>query len=223
MTKGQQSECKTGPKTVQERLLDAAEELFCEKGYEATSVRDLAASAECNVASVNYYFGGKEKLYAEVWRRHLAPMRADRIRSIEAAMRGTGGEPELEDLLRAFAGSLTGPVMDMHKDGRFAKLMGREMLDRHLPGSLMLDELVKPTMGSLGEALMTICPGMERSRVPLVILSFVGQLMHALHFRSMMDDVGDEELLDFDMEEVIDHIVKFSAAGIRAYCGETVK
>jgi len=46
-------------KSVQDRLLDAAEELFCEHGFDGTSVRDLAAAAGCNVASVNYYFGGK--------------------------------------------------------------------------------------------------------------------------------------------------------------------
>ena len=49
-------------KGVRDRLLDAAEELFCEHGFEGASIRDIAASAECNIASVNYYFGGKEKL-----------------------------------------------------------------------------------------------------------------------------------------------------------------
>jgi len=66
-------------KPVQERLLDAAEELFCEHGFEGTSVRDIAAAAGCNIASVNYYFGGKEKLYLEVWRRHFNLMRQARI------------------------------------------------------------------------------------------------------------------------------------------------
>ena len=47
--------------SVQERLLNAAEELFCDKGFEGTSIRDIAASADCNIASVNYYFGGKQK------------------------------------------------------------------------------------------------------------------------------------------------------------------
>lgn len=218
-----QNKCKIPEKGVQGRLLDAAEQLFCEKGYQATSVRDLAAAAGCNVASVNYYFGGKDKLYAEIWRRHLAPMREARIRSIKEAMDRAGGIPELEDLLSEFAGAFMGPLVDMHKDGNLAKLMGREMLDRHLPGNLFFDELVSPTMTSLGGALMKTCPTFDPSKAPLVILSFIGQLMHAMHFRAMMEDVTDEELPRFDLAEVVDHIITFSAAGIRAYCRETVE
>ena len=62
---------------VRDRLLDSAEELFCEYGFDGASIRDIAASADCNIASVNYYFGGKEKLYQEVWRRHLMIMLDD--------------------------------------------------------------------------------------------------------------------------------------------------
>ena len=54
-----------------ERLLDAAEKLFCEKGYEGTSVRDITAEAGCNIAAVIYHFGGKERLYQEMFRRRL--------------------------------------------------------------------------------------------------------------------------------------------------------
>ncbi|MEM1288149.1 MAG: CerR family C-terminal domain-containing protein [Pseudomonadota bacterium] len=56
---------------TKQALLDAALKLFGDKGYENTSVRDLAAEAEVNVAAVNYHFGGKEGLrYAAI--DHLA-------------------------------------------------------------------------------------------------------------------------------------------------------
>lgn len=45
-----------------ERILEAAEELFAEKGFEGTSVRDIAQKAEINLAMISYYFGSKEKL-----------------------------------------------------------------------------------------------------------------------------------------------------------------
>src|SRR5512136_2655411 len=86
-------------RSVQDRLVGAAEELFCQRGYNETSVRDIAAIAGCNVASVNYYFGGKDNLYLEVWRRRLAFMRDTRLASIEKVM-SASGEPRLEDLLR---------------------------------------------------------------------------------------------------------------------------
>jgi AcrR family transcriptional regulator len=45
-----------------EKILEAAEELFAEKGYEGTSVRDIAKRADINIAMISYYFGSKEKL-----------------------------------------------------------------------------------------------------------------------------------------------------------------
>lgn len=45
------------------QIIEAAIELFAEKGFEGTSIRDLAAKADVNVAMINYYFGSKEKLF----------------------------------------------------------------------------------------------------------------------------------------------------------------
>jgi AcrR family transcriptional regulator len=44
-------------------IIETAMELFAEKGFEGTSIRDIAARADVNVAMVNYYFGSKEKLF----------------------------------------------------------------------------------------------------------------------------------------------------------------
>jgi len=43
-------------------ILSVAESLFASKGFEGTSVRDIAQAAEVNVAMISYYFGSKEKL-----------------------------------------------------------------------------------------------------------------------------------------------------------------
>src|SRR3954462_9040046 len=46
-----------------EHIINTAIKLFATKGFEGTSIRDLAAKADVNVAMVNYYFGSKEKLF----------------------------------------------------------------------------------------------------------------------------------------------------------------
>lgn len=43
-------------------ILDSAEQLFAEKGFDGTSVRDIAGHAGVNLAMISYYFGSKEKL-----------------------------------------------------------------------------------------------------------------------------------------------------------------
>ena len=59
-----------------EILLQAAEELFGENGFEGTSMRQLAKKAGMNVAMVSYYFGSKDKLFEELVRRKTEKTRA---------------------------------------------------------------------------------------------------------------------------------------------------
>ena len=46
----------------QVQILETAEKLFSENGFDGTSVRQIAKSAEINIAMISYYFGSKEKL-----------------------------------------------------------------------------------------------------------------------------------------------------------------
>jgi AcrR family transcriptional regulator len=49
--------------SAEERIKKAARSIFTRKGFLATTVRDIATEADINVASVNYYFRSKEKLF----------------------------------------------------------------------------------------------------------------------------------------------------------------
>ena len=64
---------------TKERILDAAESLFMEHGFEATSLRAITAAAPANLASVNYHFGSKEVLFQAVLTRRLDPMNQERL------------------------------------------------------------------------------------------------------------------------------------------------
>jgi AcrR family transcriptional regulator len=220
---GQKQGNSGSDKPVQDRLLDAAEQLFSEHGFEGTSVRDIAGAAGCNVAAVNYYFGGKDKLYTEVWRRQLVQMRDARLNAIEQVMSESGGKPVLEDLLRSFANAFVGPFMDETRSRRFMNLMAREMIDQRVSVNLFVDEVVKPTLGAIRGALLKACPGLEESRIPLLIVFLAGQLMHVVHIKAMFEQTETEEIPAFDLNESVEHIVKFSAAGIRAYVNVETK
>jgi len=208
-------------KSVKGRLLDAAEGLFCERGFKGTSIRDIAAAAGCNIASVNYYFGSKEGLYEEVWRRHLIPMRDSRIASINKVMSRAEGRPSLEDLLRSFADTFVGSMVDTSKASRLSKLMAREYIDSHLPTDMFVNEVMTPTISAMHGALMKTCPDLDESKILPVVFSVIGQLVHLVHVKTMFEQGGDDlNQPVFDSNEIIDHIVRFSAAGIRAYSGK---
>ncbi len=52
---------------TKDRILFVAEKLFAQKGYSRVSIREITREARCNLAAVNYHFGGKRKLYLEVF------------------------------------------------------------------------------------------------------------------------------------------------------------
>ena len=220
---GRKQRNNNSDKPVQDRLLDSAEQLFSEHGFEGAGVRDIASSANCNIAAVNYYFGGKDKLYTEVWRRQLVQMRDARLQAIERVMAESGGKPALEDLLRSFANAFLGHFRDESRSRRFMNLMAREMIDQRVPVDMFIDEVVKPTMGAIRGALLKACPSLEESRIPLLIVLLAGQLMHVVHVKAMFEQTETAEIPPFDLNEAVDHIVKFSAAGIRAYVNGDIK
>lgn len=63
--------------------MQAAIELFAEKGYEGTSIRDLAHKADVNLAMINYYFGSKEKLFESLLSEKARYMR-ERIEAVQS-------------------------------------------------------------------------------------------------------------------------------------------
>ncbi len=67
---------------LRSRLLDAAERLFAQQGYAATSVRAVADAAEVNPALVHYYFGDKHGLLEAVLEQALEPM----VEALQALM-----------------------------------------------------------------------------------------------------------------------------------------
>src|SRR6187431_1863068 len=82
-----------GPVETKTRLLDAAESLFMEHGFEATSLRAITAAAGVNLASVNYHFGSKEELFQAVLTRRLDPMNQERLDLLTRLEHEAGSAP----------------------------------------------------------------------------------------------------------------------------------
>ena len=81
------------PTVTKDRILDAAESLFMEHGFEATSLRAITAAAGVNLASVNYHFGSKEELFQAVLTRRLDPMNQERLDLLTKLERESGPAP----------------------------------------------------------------------------------------------------------------------------------
>ncbi|MGD2094977.1 MAG: CerR family C-terminal domain-containing protein, partial [Phycisphaerales bacterium] len=167
-------------KGVRDRLLDAAEELFCEKGFEGTSVRDIAASADCNIASVNYYFGRKENLYFEMFRRHMGRLINKQIENMRAIMQSDN--PTLEQLLRSLVEAALQPLQIGSDERPLVKMMVREILDPHLKMEIVIDKAISNFITEWQKSIAKLCPGLKPENGLLCVYSLDGLLMHALLF-----------------------------------------
>ncbi len=214
---------EAGPST-EGRLLAAAEKLFAERGFAATSVRDITSEAGTSVAAVNYHFGSKDSLYRELFVLRLRGMREQRLRAIrqvlEAADEAAGAAPGAVDpahLLRAFAGAFLEPVSDWERGRNLVRLLTREFVDRNLPPEIFCDEMIRPVEAAFVAALRRAVPGLGEREAVLVAHFFVAQLMYIVDMAELVGTLDGRHALGSSFEALVDEIVRFSTAGLAAY------
>jgi AcrR family transcriptional regulator len=119
------------PVATKDRILDAAESLFMEHGFEATSLRSITAAAEVNLAAVNYHFGSKEELFQAVLTRRLDPMNQERLDLLTALERDAAPAPiSCEQILSAMFVPALKLARDRERGGKnFLRLLGRAYAD----------------------------------------------------------------------------------------------
>lgn len=120
-----------GPVATKAKILDAAEALFMEHGFEATSLRSITAAAGVNLAAVNYHFGSKEELFQAVLTRRLDPMNRERLDLLTALEHAAAPDPVACDkVLSAMLIPALRLARDRERGGKdFLRLLGRAYAD----------------------------------------------------------------------------------------------
>jgi AcrR family transcriptional regulator len=213
-------ECQpAGCEDTRDRILLASQKLFAEKGFDATSVRDITTEANCNVASVNYHFGGKDNLYLETFRSMVDLLRDQRLSVLDELM-GRTPPPTLEEFLKSFAEGFINPLVDEMRGRQFMALVSREMFDPRLPHDVFVSEFIHPIMERSLAALAVVGPPLEPNDARLCIMSMVGQLLHALRAHNLFTRHDHSKMVPISLADYIPHFVRFSVGGIQAFARE---
>lgn len=201
-------------KSVKQRILDAAGDVFGRKGYKAATIREICRAAGVNVAAINYYFGGKEELYRTVVMDLLART-FDRY-PVDA---GVDDRSAPQDRLRAFVHGVLQRLLS--PDGLSGypgkgQLVVRELAD---PSPLMdnlVTEFIRPTAAVLGAIVATLLgPQVSDLEILRCQLSVIGQCFHYAMARPIVIRLADMDFADKTLiDELTDHITEFSLAGI---------
>ncbi|WP_395107606.1 TetR/AcrR family transcriptional regulator [Actinomadura sp. SCN-SB] len=176
-----------GAARTKERILDAAESLFGERGFAGTSLRALTDAAGVNVASVNYHFGSKEGLLRAVVQRAMASVNADRERMLDQLEAG-GDEPTVEELVRAFV-TTGASLVARHgeRERQVARFIGRVMCEPEPEVRRLFAAEVGPVEGRYAQVLAKALPHLTAEEVAFRYQAMVGLI--ALHQSGTLADL----------------------------------
>jgi len=158
------------------KILDTAERLFGEEGYQPVSLRHITAAAGVNLAAIHYHFGSKEDLLDELVMRKAVPVNAERLESLRRLREAAGPEAiAVEDLLEAF---LVPAFHAADRSPEWAKLMGR----LHAEG--MMPAVARKHFGPVGrcffDEMRRALPDMPDDEMAWRTSFAIGAMAHAL-------------------------------------------
>jgi AcrR family transcriptional regulator len=213
---------------TRERLLDAAERIFAERGFEGASMRAVTQAAGASVSAANYHFGSKEALLRETLLRRVGPLNERRLARLDALEAEAGGRPlELETILEAFLR----PVFEEHAasvdaTARFRQVAARIYSDPPDIVAAMKRELFGPILARFVGALTAALPEKSREEIELGFQLTVGVMVHVISGHLVTAPVSEDDGCEcwtsrLSDESVLQQLITYVAAGLRAGSGQS--
>jgi AcrR family transcriptional regulator len=193
------------------RVLNAAGRIFAERGFQAATVRDICQSAEVNLASVNYYFGDKEKLYIETVKR------ARQARADQAPMPDASPGTPPEERLTAFIRTMLTRMIGIEEAPWQSQLMMREILSPTKACEEMVEEFFRPEFNLLLDILDGLLPNETPQHTRQQVgFSIIGQ---CLFYRVAGNIVAmlispDMKQQHYSVDQLTEHISRIALAAL---------
>ena len=101
-------------------ILAAAERLYADRGFGDVTLRDIVAEANVNLAAVNYHFGSKDELIAELFVTRSLATNRERLNELKAAEEKGGGRAPIDAILHALVGPTLRGCLGPDREGSTA-------------------------------------------------------------------------------------------------------
>jgi AcrR family transcriptional regulator len=193
---------------TRERIMKAAERLFAERGYDATSIRAIVAKARVNQAAINYHFDGKDGLYREVLRaafRALTEQQLDHADEMKAMSR--------EAALAEFVRRQLRPLLGRDEYSRHMRILNWETVRPTAVFRKLLSEEAAPFMGLAVELVRRFQPEADQRTLTAAAVWLVGQCSVFLRNREQLADPPLGLALDEEAVEWLAQLVSRWATG----------
>lgn len=205
---------------TRERILNASEQLFSERGYSGTSLRAIADLAGVNLAAANYHFGSKENLLQATFVRCMEPVNQERLERLQA-LESEAASLSVGDIVRAFIE----PGLQAAKDPRLPALVAKLFAEPKTVSVPLLQNTFRPTASAFFSALTRALPHLEEEQLRWRFHFMIGAMIHLYNFNQPLPvfvsesqqstsppfgTSSDESLL----EAGLDQLVHFLVAGL---------
>jgi AcrR family transcriptional regulator len=205
-------------KDTKERILNAAEKLFAEHGFDAASLRGITAEAGVNLAAVNYHFRSKEALIQAIFARRFALLNQQRQAMLETYKAEAGDKPvPLEKLMRAFIEPAF--RMPLGSDTNMTEL-GRLIGRMYSTDSPSLRELiageVRTRLAQFLESARAILPDIPAEDVLWRWFFSIGVMIHTLAASKNLEFISDGLCKASDTDKLIEKIISYVVEGMQA-------
>ncbi|QBF30808.1 TetR/AcrR family transcriptional regulator [Thalassococcus sp. S3] len=204
---------------TRERILNEAERLFAERGYDGTSVRNVASAAGLQLQAIGYHFGPKESLFETVVERRAVVLNAMREDALATLREEHGQAPlPLDDLVRAYSRPFIASANSDDEGWRnFAALMGRLANSRLGTATITrhYNVIAKAYIAELKKSL----PDAPEQSIVDGMLFFVASMLSICaatgRFSDLSGSAGERP-----MEEAYEDLVTFTVAGLEGLAME---
>ncbi len=199
--------------STKERILVTAEALFAEHGFAGTSLRLVTSRADVNLAAVNYHFGSKDNLVAEVFRRRMDEMSRARLDQLAQAHREAPGQ--LEPVLRAFIAPALALSLDRDGGSAFVRVLARAYAERNDRLRRFLSDHYGHVLREFSHAIGACVPHLNKEALYWRLDFVAGALTYAMADFGLLKR-GDDTDEQAHCERTARELVAFAAAGLRA-------
>jgi len=199
----------TRPSDVtRERIMKAAERLFAERGYDATSIRAIVAKARVNQAAINYHFDGKDGLYREVLRTAFRALTEQQLEHADE-MKAMSREAALAEFIRR----QLRPLLGRDEYSRHMRILNWETVRPTAVFRKLLSEEAAPFMGLAVELVRRFQPEADQRTLVAAAVWLLGQCSVFLRNREQLADQPLGLVLDESGVEWLAQMVSRWATG----------
>ena len=203
------------PMTTPDRILQAAERLFSERGIDAVSLREITAAADVNIAAVHYHFGSKLAVLEKIFERRAAPIAEQRLKLLADVKRNAAGRPSVEDVLRAFLRPALDTAATSAGGHAFTLLRARMVFEPSNLRRQLLGKFFDDSTKTFIETLATALPGVSRRKLHWGLHFLLGSMVYTMAAPRRVESIVGGSLDTSNTAAALEELVRFAAAGLR--------